>query len=140
MQEKIEKSFLGTGWNFPPRFREQDRSLELVSEEDDIRQSLFLLIATAPGERIMNPEYGCDLNSLIFERISESLRHKIRLMVSRAIFQFEPRVIVENIDIHLVSTEPGILHIVVDYTVIQTNSRDNIVYPFYREEGTSIVL
>lgn len=138
MQDKIEKSFLGTGWSFPPQFREQDHSLELVSEEDDIRQSLYLLIATAPGERILNPDYGCDLNSLVFERITEALRYRIKSMVSRAILLFEPRVVVEQVEVHIVSIEPGMLHIVVEYTVIQTNSRSNIVYPFYLQEGTNV--
>lgn len=138
MQPSIKKSFLGTGWGFPPSFHEQSRALELVSEEEDIKQSLFLLMSTAPGERVLNPAYGCDLSRLVFERISEALRYQIKAVVSRAILLFEPRVTVENIEVNVVSLEPGQLAVKVEYTVIQTNTRDNIVYPFYLHEGTSI--
>lgn len=134
------KSFLGTGWAFPPTFSEHDRSLEVVSEEKDIQQSLFILISTVPGERLMNPKYGCDLYRLVFQRITEALRQEIRFMVTRAIEDFEPRVTVESVEVHIVSFEPGLLHIVVDYKVIQTNSRANIVYPFYLQEGSSVVI
>lgn len=140
MQQQVTKSFLGTGWTFPPTFRERDHTLELVSEEEDIRQSLYLLIATSPGERILHPAYGCDLQKFVFEPMSETLRHEIKDAVSRAISLFELRVVVEEVEVFLVSIEPGIVHIVVKYTIIQTNSRGNIVYPFYLQEGTSVVL
>lgn len=138
MEEQNDKSFLGTGWGFPPTFNEQTLRLELVSEEEDIRQSLFLLISTTPGERILNPGYGCDLQSLVFERITESIRNKITSMVSLAILRFEPRIIVHQIDTRVVSYDPGTIHILVEYTVIQTNTRSNIVYPFYFQEGTHL--
>jgi phage baseplate assembly protein W len=140
MADQINKSFLGTGWSFPPSFNHHNSTFELVSEEDDIRQSLMLLIATAPGERIMNPAYGCDLNSLVFEPINDATCFEIISMVRMAILQFEPRVIVDEVVVHVASLEPGILHIQVDYTVIQTNSRSNFVYPFYLQEGTNIAV
>lgn len=136
----MDKSFLGTGWGFPPAFQEQTLSLELVSEEKDIRQSLFILLSTVPGERLLNPSFGCDLSSLVFERITESLRYEIKSMVSRAISLFESRVTVEKVEVQIISIEPGMLQVVVDYKVVQTNSRDNIVYPFYLQEGTSVIL
>jgi uncharacterized protein len=134
------KPFLGTGWAFPPTFWEHDRSQELVSEEKDIEQSLYILISTIPGERLMNPTYGCDLYSMVFHRITEALCQELKALVTDAIETFEPRVEVENVEVHVVSLEPGILHIVVDYIVIQVNSRANIVYPFYLQEGSSVVL
>lgn len=136
----MDKSFLGTGWGFPPAFQEQTLSLELVSEEMDIRQSLFILLSTVPGERPLNPTFGCDLRSLVFERITESLRYKIKSMVTRAINLFESRVTVQKVEVQIISIEPGMLQVTVDYTVVQTNSRDNIVYPFYLQEGTSVIL
>lgn len=134
------KSFLGTGWAFPPTFWKQDYSQEMVSEERDIQQSLYILISTVPGERLMNPLYGCDLYRLVFQRITEALRQEIKVMVTKAIETFEPRVVVEGVEVHIISLEPGILHIVVHYSVIQTNSRANIVYPFYLQEGSSVVI
>ena len=138
MADQIDKSFLGTGWSFPPTFDHFDHSLEMVSEEKDIRQSLYILIATIPGERIMNPAYGCDLHGLVFDAITESTRYEIIAAVTQAIRLFEPRITVHNVEVHVASYDPGMLHIVVDYTVIQTNSRSNIVYPFYLKEGTNI--
>jgi uncharacterized protein len=136
----MQKSFLGTGWSFPPTVREKNRALDMVSDEADIQQSLFLLISTTPGERIMFPEFGCDLQRLVFERINEALRFEMIALVNKAIYLFEPRVKVENTTVHIESIDPGIIHIHVEYTVIQTNSRANIVYPFYLQEGTSVVL
>jgi uncharacterized protein len=138
MEETKDKSFLGAGWGFPPEFRRDSRSVELVSDEEDIRQSLYLLVSTAPGERIMRPSYGCDLQSMVFERLTEATRTKIEHMVLRAIILFEPRVSVQEVNVHFVSHETGMIHIVVDYTIIQTNTRSNIVYPFYLKEGTNV--
>ncbi len=136
----MKKSFLGTGWSFPPMVREKNRALDMVSDEADIQQSLFLLISTTPGERIMFPEFGCDLYRLVFERINEALRFEIIALVNKAIYLFEPRVKVENTTVHIESIDPGIIHINVEYTIIQVNSRGNIVFPFYLQEGTSVVL
>ena len=136
----MKKSFLGTGWSFPPTFRNKHRAMDMVSDEEDIQQSLLLLISTAPGERIMFPTFGCDLHGLVFERLSEALRYEVRSLVKKAIYLFEPRVTVENVEVHIASVDPGIIHITVEYTIIQTNSRGNIVYPFYLKEGTSVSL
>lgn len=111
----------------------------MAANEEDIHQSLFILFSTSPGERLMNPHYGCDLNKMVFEKMSNSLRVDIISVVTDAIVNFEPRVKVENVDVQVVSYETGLLHILVEYTVIQTNSRRNIVYPYYLLEGTSII-
>lgn len=134
-----KQSFLGQGWSFPAEFDEQTLSVAMVTDEEDIRQSLFILFATTPGERIMTPHYGCDLNSLVFEKIGDSLRAAIVAMVTKAMVLFEPRVKVEKVDVEIISHETGLLHILVDYTIIQTNSRSNMVYPYYLLEGTKIV-
>jgi uncharacterized protein len=138
MSERIEKSFLGTGWGFPPTFTEHNRAVQMVSEEEDIRQSLFILISTAPGERLLNPAYGCDLQKMVFERITQASKGKINDLVRRAILLFEPRVNVTMVDTRIVSLEEGRIQITVEYTIITTNTRHNIVYPFYFREGTNL--
>lgn len=138
MENQVKKSFLGTGWAFPPEFNEHSLSVEMVSNEKDIHESLVILMSTTPGERPLNPGYGCDLQSLVFEKISESLFSSIRSMVSHAIFSFEPRVQVNEVLVQVVSYENGHIQIVVDYTIIQTNSRMNLVFPYYILEGTNI--
>ncbi len=138
----VDKSFLGTGWSFPPQFNFTSKDLQTVSEEDDIQQSLFILFSTYPGERVMQPSYGCDLRSMVFENITESTRTAIKDIIERAILFFEPR-----IDLNFVEVEQdkenikqgvGVLNILVDYTIRTTNTRSNMVYPFYFQEGTNI--
>jgi len=131
-------SFLGTGWSFPPRFSVHDRQVVMESGEEDIRQSLLILLSTSPGERLMNPAYGCGLQHMTFERFTYAVKNRIVDMVGRAILLFEPRVILEKVDVVPVSLLDGQVNIIVDYTVITTNTRHNIVYPFYIGEGTNL--
>lgn len=138
MEDTKLKSFLGKGWSFPPSFSEENRSVEMVSEAEDIRQSLFILFSTAPGERLMKPEYGCDLHSLIFEPFNASTESQLTDMITTAILRFEPRIILEKIE--AVQSDPyqGLVSINIEFTVRITNARDNIVYPFYFKEGTNV--
>ncbi|MEN9415106.1 MAG: hypothetical protein RLZ62_1410 [Bacteroidota bacterium] len=138
MNDDATKSFLGTGWAFPPEFSSHEHQVVMVSGEEDIRQSLLILLSTSPGERLMNPSYGCNLHNMVFERFTHAVKNKISDMVSRSILLFEPRVIVEKVDVVLVSLLEGRINIIVDYTVISTNTRHNIVYPFYFGEGTNL--
>ena len=134
----VDPSFLGTGWSFPPEFDGTSKTVQTVSAEDDIQQSLFILFSTTPGERVMQPSYGCDLRSMVFENITESTVTAIRDMIEKAILFFEARVDLNFIDLDAEKIEQGILYILVDYTVRATNTRSNIVYPFYIQEGTNI--
>lgn len=138
MEDKTTASFLGTGWSFPPRFSAHDRQVVMESGEEDIRQSIFILLSTNPGERLMNPAYGCGLQGMIFERFTHAVKNKISDMVSRAILIFEPRVILDKVDVVLVSLLEGRVNIIIEFTVITTNTRHNIVYPFYIGEGTNL--
>ena len=134
----VDKSFLGTGWSFPPEFDGTSKNVQTVSAEDDIQQSLFILFSTTPGERVMQPSYGCDLRSMVFENITESTVTAIRDMIEKAVLFFEPRIDLNFVDLDTGQIEEGILNILVDYTVRATNTRSNIVYPFYVQEGTNI--
>lgn len=134
----IQKSFLGTGWSFPPTFHLGSDSVEMVSEDEDIRQSLFLLISTIPGERLMRPAYGCDLHQLVFEQVSHTLRVEIISLVEMAILRYESRIKVDNIAVSMSPENYGLLYIAVEYIIKTTNSRSNIVYPFYLKEGTHV--
>ena len=134
----VEKSFLGVGWSFPPTFHLRSKSVEMVSEDEDIRQSLFILISTIPGERLMRPAYGCDLQRLIFDQLNHTLRIEIVSTVEMALLRFEPRIKVEKVAVTVSQEDAGLLYILVDYIVKSTNSRSNIVYPFYIKEGTHV--
>jgi phage baseplate assembly protein W len=133
-----EDSFLGTGWSFPPAFDRASGSVEMVQEEEDIRQSLQILLSTSIGERVMQPLYGCNLRDYQFEPLSNTFLGFLVDLVERAILFFEPRILVENISI----TEPGDtqlfegkLLISIDYVIAGTNSRYNYVYDFYLREA-----
>lgn len=134
----INKSFLGRGWKFPPEFNNITNQVEMVEDEDDIQDSLRILLSTDPGERIMQPEYGCGLKHLLFENIDESIITLIKHTIDKAILFFEPRIIVEEITLDAEKYYEGIILINIGYLIRTTNNRSNIVFPFYINEGTQI--
>ena len=132
------KSFLGSGWSFPPRFLESTEGLEISHNEQDIAESIFILLSTTPGERVMNPEYGCDLQSMVFTSMNLSNQTRIEDMINTAIMYFEPRVNVVSISVKSPDKLLGKLDVSITYEIKGTNSRKNMVYPFYLSEGTHI--
>jgi hypothetical protein len=130
--------WLGRGWAFPPEFDLRSRGVSLVSAAEDIAQSLEILLSTAPGERVMNPSYGCGLRSLVFENISETTITQVRDTIDRAVLFFEPRINLDLVTVDVAEVYRGLLRIQLNYTIKSTNSRSNMVYPFYFQEGTSI--
>jgi hypothetical protein len=135
-EEKTTPSFLGKGWSFPPLFSLHQKGVVMVADEEDIRQSLQILLSTALGERVMQPKYGCNLDDLLFEPLNTTVRTYIRGLVKQAILIHEPRIRLNDVAIEMLDEPSGRVDLVVDYTVRTTNSRYNLVYPFYREEAT----
>ena len=133
-----DTSFLGRGWSFPPRFNPIDRGVEMVAEEEDIRESLRILFSTAPGERVMHPSYGCGLKRMVFEQINETVRTEIKDLIERAILFFEPRITLERVELDDTQIFEGRLLILLEYTIRTINIRSNMVYPFYIREGTLV--
>jgi len=131
----LEKTFLGTGWSFPPKFDRKLKSLELVSDKNDIDQSLEILLSTKLGERVMLPKYGCDLSDLVFESMSTSFETYITDLIKTAILYHEPRIDMESVDYENDQNE-GKLLIIINYKIRITNSRSNFVFPFYKNEKT----
>ena len=131
-----EQSFLGTGWAFPPSFTAGGAEVEMVSDTEDIQQSLRILLATAPGERVMQHDFGCDLNGQMFEEIDQGLINDLTGLVTDSVVYHEPRVTLNRVDVSESGSRPGLLLIEIDYTVRSTNSRYNMVYPFYLNEAT----
>ncbi len=133
-----EKSFLGRGWAFPPNFSPKTFQNSMVEAEKDIQQSLMILLGTAPGERIIHPEFGCGINKLIYEPISNSLFTKIKDLIEQAILMFESRIKLNDVNVEFNPKIDGVIYITLDYTIRAINTRQNLVYPFYRLEGTNI--
>jgi hypothetical protein len=132
-----DQSFLGTGWGFPPTFGAGGGAVETVSGVEDIHQSLEILLATRLGERVMQDEFGCDLTSVLFEEIDQGLINSLTGLISDAILYHEPRIELDRLDISENQAAEGLLLISLDYTVRNTNSRYNLVYPFYLNEATT---
>ena len=92
-------SFLGTGWAFPPAFDNESGTVNMVSNEEDIRESLNILLSTSLGERVMQPKYGCNLIDYLFEPLSSSMIGFIKDRVENSILFYEPRIIAEKIEV-----------------------------------------
>ncbi len=131
-------NFLGTGWSFPPTFNPHKRTVETVSDEEDIRQSLHILMSTRLGERVLLSEYGCGINVLPFENITVTFLTKLKSIIKKAILLYEPRIDLEHIFFTSPKAEEGVIHIQLQYKIRTTNSRFNYVHPFYIKEGTYI--
>lgn len=138
---EIESDFLGRGWAFPPKFIKSTGSAsfsaEMVSETIDIDQSIQILLSTIIGERIMLPEFGCNLDDLLFEPINTTLITSMTDRVKKALMRYEPRIKLDSMNVFKSETE-GLISITLEYTIRATNTRNNLVFPFYTNEATNI--
>ncbi|MCE2899109.1 MAG: GPW/gp25 family protein [Pseudomonadota bacterium] len=130
--------FLGTGWAFPPRFDPRTGAAMMVSREEDVVQSLRILLATQPGERVMHPTFGCGIRRMVFEEIHESTITELKDIVSRAVLFFEPRITLERIDAMVEDPLEGLVRLTLEYTIRDTNTRANLVFPLYLSEATML--
>lgn len=138
------KDFLGCGWAFPPAFRkekdDEDGYAQMAIGREDIEQSLHILLSTSLGERVMLPQYGCNLSDYQFESMSNTLIGFITDLVSNAILYYEARIKTDSITVSQSDSWDaiqGYLRINIDYTIRATNSRYNYVYDFYIREGNA---
>jgi uncharacterized protein len=131
-------SFLGKGWTFPPTFNNVLGTIQMVSDEKDIFQSLHILLSTQLKERVMRSDFGCDLSPLLYENITVTLLTKIKGIIENAILLYEPRIDLIEVDFSNSDTNNGVINIDIIYRIRATNSRKNYVYPYYLEEGTFV--
>ena len=133
--DKIE--FLGKGWTYPIGFNKAQSALHISTGNNDIRESLEILLGTVPGERYMHPDFGCDLIALSFEPLTLSFKTEITSRIKTAIIKFEPRIDLDKVEFEDKSDE-GIIFLHIFYTIRSVNSRANMVYPYYLKEGTNL--
>lgn len=131
------KSYLGVGWAFPPRFVKGGGAV-MVSLEEDIKESLQILLQTTPEERIFRFDYGCNIHQWVYEELNLSTQTLITDSIRQAIVEYESRIELINVELNVADIADGVLQISIDYEVRQTNSRSNMVYPFYFKEGTNL--
>ena len=136
MEQKL--AFLGRGWSFPPTFNGYNGTLEMTEGEADIKSSLEILLSTKLGERVMQPEYGCNIDHLVFESMNLTMLTYLKDLVENAILYHEPRIELEKVVIDDSQQNEGVLLIVIHFRIRTTNSRSNFVYPFYINEGTNV--
>ena len=127
------KPFLGVGWAFPIE-ADGSGSVGLAEYEESVRQSIWIILGTAKGERLMRPDFGCGIYDLVFEVNSPSTAGRVAQEVRDALLMFEPR-----IDVLDVQAQPAgdgeVLLISIDYQVRATDNAFNLVYPFYLERS-----
>lgn len=128
--------FLGRGWSFPPTFDNRTKGVVMSEDEQDIRESLQILLGTRLGERIMRPAYGTNLDRLMFDAIDVAMVATLQKDLEFAIALFESRITLQQLSVLQDQQLEGRLLIVVDYVIDKTNTRNNLVYPFYINEGT----
>ncbi|MFA5330599.1 MAG: GPW/gp25 family protein [Prolixibacteraceae bacterium] len=145
-------SFLGRGWAFPPAFNFDRGTTELVEDEKDIHESIRIIIETIPGERMMFPAFGCGIRKFVFESNDPTQISMLKDAIYDALLYYEPRIKIEKIEIidytqgykenkpisGYETAVSGLIHIHLTYTVIITNTRSNMVFPFYLKEGTNL--
>jgi phage baseplate assembly protein W len=123
--------FKGSGWGFPIHIDPATGALAAAQDEDKIRQSIWMILTTAPGERVMRGDFGCGIHNLVFESFSDAAIGQVLNEVAQALSRFEPRIDVLGIDVAPDRDEPNVLLIAINYVVRSSNSRFNLVYPFY---------
>lgn len=132
------QSFLGRGWSFPPEFdKNATNGVVMVSDVEDINQSLEILLSTQIGERAPQLAYGSDLSEYVFRPMNASLLTELKELITTAILAFEPRIRPNFIELRPDQIE-GILYIDLTYTVLSLNTRINLVFPYYLNEATNI--
>jgi phage baseplate assembly protein W len=126
----VTSSIIGSGLAFPLGV-DRRGSVALAHGENDIEQAMGVILSTAPGERPMRPEFGCEVHDLIFDTIDAAMVGKMDTAIRNALDRWEPRVVVTGIDFDLTDKNEGQLAVTINYIVRATNHQRNLVYPFY---------
>jgi phage baseplate assembly protein W len=136
--EKLDaqrKDFLGRGWAMPVALDPRTGLVASVAYEEDIKQSIRIILETSPGDRVMRPNFGCGIHDLVFAALDSTAIQRIRSIVDEALRRCEARIEVLAIDVDEDAADDGTLSVRIDYRVRKTNQVGNLVFPFYFREG-----
>ena len=128
-------SILGHGFPLPMKPGASGR-FDYLGGEEKIRQSIWIILSTAPGERVMLPQFGCGLHELVFEANTAALRGLVQEKVRESLMRWEPRIDVIDVRAETAPETRNYLLIRIDYRIRSNNAFYNLVYPFYLNEGT----
>ena len=129
------KDFLGRGWAMPVELEPRTGLVASVQHEDDIRQSIRIILETTPGERVMRPNFGCGIHEMVFDAIDSTAIQRIRSIVDESLRRCEARIDVLDVVVEEAPSEQGRLIVEIEYRVRKTNQTGNLVFPFYFREG-----
>jgi phage baseplate assembly protein W len=129
------KDFLGRGWTMPVDLDLRTGHVASVAYEEDIRQSILIILQTAPGERVMRPNFGCGIHELVFASIDSTAIQRICSDIQDALRRCEARIEVLGVTVEDTPSSEGKLLVELEYRVRKTNQVGNLVFPFYFREG-----
>jgi phage baseplate assembly protein W len=129
----MSNDFFGVGWQFPVSKVEPGNQIAMARYEESIRQAIWIILGTAPGERVMRSDFGCGIHDLVFAVNGAGTAGQAASQVRAALIRWEPRIDVLNISAAFDNGDPTLLLIEIEYRVRTTNNRFNLVYPFYLE-------
>jgi hypothetical protein len=131
----MAKEFLGRGWKFPVTVDATTGRIAMSEYEKDIRESIWIILSTAKGERVMRPDFGCGIHDLVFAPVNTTTVNLVQRGVQEALTLWEPRIELINVEVSTERADEGRLLVSIDYRVRVTNNRFNLVYPFYLKGG-----
>lgn len=129
------RDFLGRGWAMPVALDPRTGGVATAAYEEDIRQAILIVLETAPGERVMRPNFGCAIHELVFAAVDSTALQRVRSTVEEALRRCEARIDVLAVDVDGAVTADGQLVVAIEYRVRKTNQLGNLVFPFYFREG-----
>lgn len=129
------QEFLGVGWAYPVDLESGGKEIALTRYEADVKEAILIILKTAPGERVMRPDFGCGIHDYVFEPNTTHTAGMVRFHVEEALARWEPRIQVLEVTVEADPSRAEVLLIDIDYTIRSTDSRFNLVYPFYLERG-----
>jgi phage baseplate assembly protein W len=126
----MNQDIIGKGWRFPPQIG-PNGGIALVGGETEIEQAILIILRTSPGQRVMRPEFGCDLHELVFMPNNSDTAARIKRAVRQALGRWEPRIRVHSVEARADADDPARLVIDIQYEIKSTHDRRSLVYPFY---------
>ncbi|MGR9099219.1 MAG: GPW/gp25 family protein [Gammaproteobacteria bacterium] len=126
--------FLGCGWKFPLQVNAKG-GIAKASDAQRIEESIYVILGTSPGERVMQPEFGCGIQDLVFAPNNAATLGLVANRVQKSLVRYEPRINLLNVNVETAPDQPNLLLIRIDYRIRASNAFGNLVYPFYITEG-----
>lgn len=126
--DKNRNTFTEKSWGFPPEFVKGENPTRMVTGDENIKQSLYILFSTMPMERVHRPDYGFSFKEMLFEPASLTTRVHIEKNIEEAILLYEPRIELERVTIREAEILDGTWQIQIDYRVLETNTTDSFIY------------